>query len=264
MRTLITRLPVMGTLLAVAAIATWTGVSGTRLNATLVEFSGTTHCTGTLAPGEYDKVQVDDNQTCTMTQANTVEGNVTVEEHATLNDLGGIIKESLNVDDGGNLVTNSGTGYGSNRPTIEDNLDADGPASLQVRNTDVGGDLSVSDLEGGNPNNFICSSTVGDDLTVKKDDKTPASPIDIGGSSCSEGGGNTIHGNAKIENERYPVDFSNNTVGHDLTVKGNEPGGATVDNNSVGHDADCHDNSPFSGSGNTAPQNDCNGTASDS
>jgi hypothetical protein len=45
---------------------------------------------------------------------------------------------------------------------------------------------------------------------------------------------------------------TNNTVGHDLTVKNNKPGGATVASNGSGHDAVCQGNAPQTGTGNTA------------
>ena len=53
-------------------------------------------------------------------------------------------------------------------------------------------------------------------------------------------------------NSATAIVVSGNTVAHDLTVKGNSPGGATVSGNSAGHDAVCQSNSPQDGSGNTA------------
>jgi len=264
------RLPVAGALLAVAAVATWTGVSRAPFGLTLVKFSGTTHCTGTLPPGEYDRVQVDDNQTCTITPSDIIDGNVTVEEGATLNDLGGVIHHNLNVDDGGSLNADASSGYNSSRAVIGGTLDADGLASLQVRNTDVGDDINVSDLEGGPGGggvkavtagaDFICSSTA-EDLTVTKDDKSPAAPIVIGDTQdvCGQGGGNTISHDLRAEKQHGSVDVSDNSVGHNLTVENNKPGGATVNRNTAGHNADCDKNSPFTGTGNTASGKDtCN------
>ena len=98
----------------------------------------------------------------------------------------------------------------------------------------------------------ICGSDIDHDVSVKK---TSGAVVIGGGGGC---GGNAVGHDLKVEDNGGPVTVSGNTVGQDLSVQKNQPGGVTVSGNDAGHDATCKSNSPQAGSGNTAAgKNSC-------
>jgi len=104
---------------------------------------------------------------------------------------------------------------------IDHDLTGNQPAGIQVAGATVGHNLTINGITGSPPGgNYIRDASVANDLVV--------------------------------QNAVAALTISLNTVGHDLIVQGNRPGGVTISGNSAGHAAICQANSPQSGSGNTA------------
>jgi hypothetical protein len=123
------------------------------------------------------------------------------------------VTHDLKVNKGGTLIDLGAM--------VDHDLSADHPVGVQITGGTIGHDLSIDGLTGSPASgNWVRDTTVGHDLVV--------------------------------QNSATAIIVSGNNAGHDLTVKNNQPGGATVSANSAGHDAVCQQNTPQSGSGNPA------------
>ncbi len=191
---------------------------------TLVNASGTTHCSGTLAPGEYHAVEVEKGRTCTIGSSVKVDSDVTVESDATLNDLGANVGHNINADKRATLNIRGTTGYEGSFATVGNDINADAvPEMVTIIDTHVGHEIEI---EGATGSVRIESDSVANDL--------------------------------QVTSAKGRVDVSNNHVGHNLIIE-HDTGLTTVDDNTVGHNATCNHNPMFSGSGNTAGHsNTCN------
>jgi len=92
----------------------------------------------------------------------------------------------------------------------------------------------------------VCGSSVGHDLDVQN-----GTSVVIGDAPNGCAGNQGGH-DLTVKKNAGKVVVGENSIGNDLAVEGNQPGGATVRNNAAGHDASCTNNHPETGSGNTA------------
>jgi hypothetical protein len=167
------------------------------------------------------------------------------------------VGHDVQVMHGGTLV-DVGAAIGSNLVALR-------PSGLAVFGGSVGRDVIINGLtsmvpsfENPSGENYICGLSVGSDVIVQSG-TAGAGLTDIGDSPhCAAG--NLVGRNLLVQSNKGPVDVSDNgtaqrPIGHDLIVRSNHPGGATVRNNYAAHNAICTRNSPQGGEGNHARHN---------
>lgn len=219
------KLPVTAGIALLLGVGAFTAAGHSPLGPlTLVSASGTTHCSGTLAPGEYHAVEVAKGHTCTIGSSVKVDSDVTVDSDATLNDLGADVGHNINAGKRATLNIRGTTGYEGSFAKVGHDINADAvPEKVTIVDTHVGHEIEI---EGATGSVRIESDSVANDL--------------------------------QVTSAKGPVDVSNNHVGHNLIIE-HDTGSTTVDDNTVGHNATCNHNPMFSGSGNTAGHsNTCN------
>ncbi len=128
--------------------------------------------------------------------------------------------------------------------TISHDLTVQQGGTLDAEGITVGHDVSAN----GAAAVTICGSSVSHDAQVQNS----SGPVLVGdtGNGCSAG--NQVVHDLTVQGSTGAVVVGDSTVGHNLTVQNNHPGGATVERNHAGQDATCHNNAPQFGAGNSA------------
>ncbi len=201
-----------------------------------------TNCSGTLV-GTYDDVTVQQNDSCTLTAAATITGNVSVKQNAYFEADGTSIAGDIKGDKALTIFTHDGASAKKveARDTFQVYLfDSSFSDNVKIEKT-----TQVVNL---------CGNTVGKDVEVKKSGQD----ILIGDPFTIDCAGNSIGGNLKVEENNTDVELilRGNSVGKDMKVKKNTgPSDKAVEGNTVGETLECKENAPpFTAAGNTAAE----------
>jgi hypothetical protein len=156
--------PAIFAVILLAGVAAWTGVLPGPFSAKSVSSHGTFECSGALAPGTYQDVEVPSGDTCTIDGSASIMHDVRVDSNATLDDAGASIGHDLRAGNGSQITVSPSGGYTGTSATIGHDLDANGSGTVQVIATKVGNDVRVAKAQG---SVSVTSNTVGHDLTVQ-------------------------------------------------------------------------------------------------
>jgi CSLREA domain-containing protein len=114
--------------------------------------------------------------------------------------------------------------------------------TLSAQGITVGHDLKADKAAGVT----VCGTLVGHDLDVQNGASV------VIGDAANGCPGNHVGRDLTVKTNAGKVVVGENTIGNDLRVEDNKPGGTTVRGNAAGHDASCNKNDPQTGGGNTA------------
>ena len=189
--------------------------------------AGKTACTGTLAAGTYQDVQVKTGQTCAIDATVTISHDLKM-DGGTLVDTGATIRHDVHVHGAASVSITGGTV--SHDIKIEKHT-----AAVSVSGATVGHDIQFESTTGAAS---VVGATVGHDAKV------------TGGAGVTISGTSVAH-DLKVTSSSGAVTVSTNTVSGKITVTDSTPGGATIQDN-TDHSCDQHNNHPYLGSGNAA------------